>query len=224
MQWVVEERFTRDEKVIGRFYVGPDGLLEAIDLENEKGEMARLRYDPPVPYQPAGMAIGETRAIATTLRIDSADFALPSKTVIERLADETVVAPAGEFTGCSHYRNATTSTIDIRIARIPITEERERWYHPAGGMIKEVYRRGPVKFLGWSRPGYTSASILTTYDRQEPKPEQQARVSDASTRREERERASQRPGVPRALWMRLILPAIILTGGGFILARRRRNR
>ena len=81
-QWVVEERFTHDEKVTGRLYVREDGLLEAIEIENEKGEMARLRYDPPVPYQPEGMTVGDTRAILTTLRMDSTNFALPSKTTI----------------------------------------------------------------------------------------------------------------------------------------------
>ena len=144
-------------------------LLEAIEIETDKGETARLRYDPPVPYEPQGIAVGDTRTILTTLRMDSAGFALPCKTTIERLADETITAPAGDFAGCLHYRSVTASTFNVKIAKIPMTEERERWYHPAvQGMVKEVYRRGPVKFLGWSRPGYTATSVLIAYDRQEP--------------------------------------------------------
>jgi hypothetical protein len=168
-RWAIEECFTNDEGVIGRLYVDQDGLLTAIEIENRKGETARLHYDPPVPYQPADMNVAEVKTIQTTLRIDSASFALPSKTVTERLADETVATPMGEFPGCSHFQSTTTSTVDIKIARIPVTEERERWYHPSvNGMVKEVYRKGPIKFLGWSRPGYTATSILTAYGKETP--------------------------------------------------------
>ncbi|HON92323.1 MAG TPA: hypothetical protein PLT20_11105 [Sedimentisphaerales bacterium] len=165
---VVEERFTHDEQAIARLLVRADGLLEAIELANDKGQTARFRYDPPIPYHPPTMAVGESRTISTSLRMDAADFTLPSEIITERLADETVATPAGEFADCRHYRIITTSTINLKIAKIPFTEEREQWYHPtAQGMVKEVYRRGPVKFLTWSRPGYTATSVLTGYDRQE---------------------------------------------------------
>jgi len=167
-RWVIEERFTKDRKVIGWLYVDGDGLLKAIEIQNEKGEKVRLRHDPPVPYRPADMNVGEVRTIETTLRVDSANFALPNKTVVERLADGTVSTPAGEFAGCSHFKSTTTSTVDIKIAKIPVTEEREQWYHPSvHGMVKEVYHKGPVKFLGWSRPGYTATSTLMAYGKDE---------------------------------------------------------
>lgn len=163
-QWVIEERFTRDEKVVGHLFVDGAGLLNALEIQSEKKEKMRLRYDPPVPYQPADMNVGETRTIETTLRVDSANFALPNKTVVERLADETISTPAGEFADCSHFKSTTTSTIDIKIAKIAVTEEREQWYHQSvNGMVKEVYRKGPVKFLTWSRPGYTATSTLAEY-------------------------------------------------------------
>ena len=168
-QWVIQEGFTKDEKVMGWHHVDQDGLVVAIEIQNEKGEIARLRYDPPTPYGPVDMNVAEVKTTQTTLRVDSANFALPSKTVTERLADETVATPMGEFTDCSHFRSTTTTTADIKIAKILLTEERERWYHPSvNGMVKEVYRKGPLKVLGWSRPGYTATSILTAYGREEP--------------------------------------------------------
>jgi hypothetical protein len=165
---VIEERFTNDAKVTGRFFVDPAGLLTALEIENDKGEAVRLRYDPPIPYQPADMNVAETRTFQTVLGTDAPQFALPVTTVVERLADETVTTPAGEFPGCAHYRSTTQSVIDVKIARIPVREERERWYHPsAHGMVKEVYRKGPIKFLGWSRAGYAATSTLLAYDRQD---------------------------------------------------------
>jgi hypothetical protein len=170
-EWVIEERFTKNKDMVGRLYVDRDGLLTTIEIQNAKGERARLRYDPPVPYQPADMNVGEVRTIQTTLRMDSANFALPNKTVIERLTDETVSTSAGEFPGCSHFRSTTTSTVDIKIAKIPVTEEREQWYHPSVNvMVKEVYHKGPIRFLGWSRPGYTATSTLTAYGKEQVDP------------------------------------------------------
>ncbi len=168
-QWVIEERFTNNQQVVGRLCVDLDGFLTAIEIQNEKGEKARLRYDPPVPYQPTDMNVGEVKTIETTLRMDSPSFAIPNKTRVERLGDETVRTPAGEFPNCLHFRSMTCSTIDVKIAKIPMTEEREQWFHPsAKGMVKEVYRKGPVKFLTWSRPGYTATSTLIALANEKP--------------------------------------------------------
>lgn len=220
---VVEERFTRDEQTIARLLVRADGLLEAIEVSNDKGQTARLRYDPPIPYHPPTMAVGETQTISTSLGMDAADFTLPSKIVTERLADETVATPAGEFADCRHYRIVTTSTINLKIAKIPFTEEREQWHHPtAQGMVKEVYRRGPVKFLTWSRPGYTAASVLTAYDRQEPDPDRQTASSHLPGQVDTQATAGE-----RALsWKHLIPPAavLILLIAGILKIARRQGR
>ena len=166
-QWIIEERFTNSKDVV-RLYVNEERLLTAIEIENEKGEVARLRYDPPVPYQVTELDVGKERTIETALRMDSSEFALPSTIVIRRLADETITTTAGEFVGCLHYKATISSTLDIKIAKIPVTEERERWYHPeVNGLVKEVYRKGPVKFRSWSREGYTATSVLTAFDREE---------------------------------------------------------
>jgi hypothetical protein len=226
-QWTIEERFTRDPRIVARLYVGHDGLLAAIEIGNEKGETARLRYDPPVPYQPLEMKVGETQTVETTLRMDSANFGLPSTTVIERLEDETLVTPAGEFTGCPHYKSTSTSTLDIKIAKIPITEERERWYHPAAnGMVKEVYRRGPVKFLGWSRDGYTATSTLTAYGR-EPVPSASERPTQTLVDSNERSTSppSSPPASPYGRGSKVALPCALIAAfaiAGLMVRRARR--
>jgi len=224
-QWTIEERFTRDPRIVGRLYVGQDGLLAAIEIENEKGETARLRYDPPAPYQPVEMKAGERRTIETTLRMDSANFGLPSTTVIERLEDQTLTTPAGQFTDCLHYKSTSTSTVDIKIAKIPITEERERWYHPAAnGMIKEVYRRGPFKFLGWSREGYTATSTLTAHGKEEVPPTSEVPAQPVA---ESRDRAAPTPSQPKPSGPGrkaiLLFTAVVALAIGGILVRRARR-
>jgi hypothetical protein len=182
-QWVIEERFTNSRNVIGRLHVNQEQMLTRLEIENKKGEVAKLRYDPAIPYRGMDLAIGEKRTIETTLKMDSVEFSLPSTITVERLEDETITTPAGEFTGCRHYRTTTASTVNIKIAKIPITEVREQWYHGSiHGMVKEVYRRGPVKFLTWSREGYTATSELTVFGKEEvktaPKPANEADVND----------------------------------------------
>jgi len=166
--WVIEEHYTEGPEVVTWLHIDPEGLVAALEIRNPKGERVKLQYDPPVPYGPVDLQVGEVRVIQSTLRADSADFVLPNRITIERLADETVSTPAGEFPGCSYFQRTTTSTVDIRIAKISMTEERRQWYHPSvGGLVKEVYHRGPVRFLTWSRPGYTATSTLLAYDREE---------------------------------------------------------
>jgi hypothetical protein len=206
-QWVIEERFTNNKEVVGRLYVGQDGLLAAVEIQNEKGETAKLRYDPPVRYQPADMNVGEVRTIQTTLRMDSAKFDLPNKTVIERLADETVSTAAGEFVGCLHFKSTITSTVDIKIAKIPVIEEREQWYHPSvNGMVKEVYHRGPIKFLGWSRPGYTATSTLMGYGKEEVPARDELLAKTSIERSDQREPSH---SLSRATWLRSRGPILV---------------
>jgi hypothetical protein len=91
--------------------------------------------------------------------------------VVERLEDEAVTTPAGEFSACRHYKVVNSSTFDIKIAKVPLTEQRERWYHPqVNGLVKEVYTKGRVKFLTWSRPGYTATSVLASFGKAEVPP------------------------------------------------------
>jgi hypothetical protein len=140
-------------------------MLTALDIENEKDEAVAMYYDSPVPYLIAEMEIGQTKKVETTLRVRSGEFALPATIAFERLPDETVSTPAGEFAGCLHYRVTHRSTIDVKVAKIPITEQRLRWYHAdVNGLVKEVYSREPIKFLMWSRDGYTSTSVLERFD------------------------------------------------------------
>jgi hypothetical protein len=178
-QWVIEERFTNDKGAIGRVHVNQQQMLTLLEIENKKGEVAKLRYDPPIPYRVMDLAVGEKRKIETTLRMDAVEFSLPSVITVERLEDETITTPAGAFVGCRHYCTTTASTVNIKIAKIPITEERQQWYHDSiHGAVKEIYRRGPVKFLTWSREGYTATSVLTAFGQEEVTPAPAPAVAD----------------------------------------------
>ena len=227
-QWVIEERFTHSADVIGRLCVNQELMLTAIEIENKKGEVARLRYDPPIPYRVMDLAAGEKRKIETTLKMDSPEFALPSTITIERLEDESITTPAGEFAGCPHYRTVTTSTVNIKIAKIPFTEEREQWYHPrVHGMVKEVYRKGPVRFLTWSRPGYTATSVLTAFGREEVmaaavEPVAQTDANDGSEDAQEKPESRVR-SLGRIKWV-LLGAAGILTTGGLVFAKWARRK
>ncbi|MCP4594341.1 MAG: hypothetical protein GY842_26730, partial [bacterium] len=164
LRWVVEERFTKDEHATSLLYVNGERLLTAFDIEDDKGGAATLTYDAPQPYQVPFLAPGEEKTYETILRMKSPKFAMPTTSVIKRLPDETVTTPAGEFVNCQHYLTKTRSTMNIKIVKIPVTDERDQWYHPSvNGLVKEVYRKGPIKFLAWSCDGYTATSVLSSF-------------------------------------------------------------
>jgi len=163
-RWIIEERFTNDQTATSLLHVNHERFLTAFEIANEKGESATLAYDVPMPYQVPSLEPGEEKTYETTLRIETPKFAMPTTSVIRRLDDETITTPAGEFANCQHYLTKTRSTMNIKIAKIPVTDERDQWYHPSvNGLVKEVYRKDPVKFLAWSSEGYTATSILTSF-------------------------------------------------------------
>lgn len=167
-QSVIEERFTADPNTVGRMHLLDGRELTALEIENSEGEIAKMTYDTPVPYQMPEMEIAEEKIVTTVLRMASPEFALPVKVVIWRLQDESLTTPAGQFEQCRHYQMTTQSTINAKVTKIPLVEERQLWYHDSvNGLVKEVYRKEPIKFLAWSQAGYTATSVLTTFDTQE---------------------------------------------------------
>lgn len=162
--WIIEERYSNSSDPATRLHVDPNRMVVAIEMQDSDGRTGRLRYDPPVPYEAPELAVGQSATIETTLHMDSAAFSMPIRLEIERLPDETVATDAGTFEACRHYRTTTGATLDLKIAKVPISEERHRWLHrQATGLVKETYRREPVKFLTWSRPAYEASSVLTTF-------------------------------------------------------------
>ncbi|MFC1634981.1 hypothetical protein ACFL5Z_09075 [Planctomycetota bacterium] len=221
-QWIIEDRFTNDEKAIGRLYINKQRLLTAIEIKNEKGEAAKLRYDPPAPHQVMELNIGQEKTIETSLKMDSAKFTLPSTIVIRRLDDETITTPAGEFVDCRYYQIKTKSIFNIKIAKIPFTEERERWYHPKiNGLVKEVYRKGPVKFLTWSREGYTATSVLTAFGKEDVPAEIRTANSLDNTNQSQKSSDQSQPKASRssAIFAVLLGTTIILVTGIYILRK-----
>lgn len=224
-QWIIEERFTKDEKAIGRLYINEERLLTAIEIKNDKGEAAKLRYDPPAPYQVMELNLGQEKTIETSLKMDSANFTLPSTIVIRRLDDETIMTPAGEFVDCCHYQITTKSVFNIKIAKIPLNEERERWYHPkVNGLVKEVYRKGPIKFLTWSREGYTATSVLTAFGKEEVPAEIGITSPSDNTNLSKEPSNPTQPKASRSSVYALFLVAIlVLLTGRYILRKRTRR-
>ncbi|HPC95225.1 MAG TPA: hypothetical protein PLU87_09795 [Sedimentisphaerales bacterium] len=162
--WIIEERYTNSSDPVGRLHIDRNRMVVAIEIESGQGPPGLLQYDPPVPYEAPDLAVGRKATIETTLRMDSPKFSMPTTLEFERLADETVETDAGTFETCRHYRMTSRATFDLRIAKVPVSEERHRWFHPrANGLVKETYHREPVKFLSWSRPGYDASSILTAF-------------------------------------------------------------
>lgn len=179
--WVIQERYTGEPNVVGRLFVREQAGLVGFEVLHGEGEVLKMTYDTPMPYPVPELEVGQETAVENALRVDSPEFVMPIKVVTRRLEDETVTTPAGEFVGCRHYRTITGSTINVKVAKVPVSEQRDRWYHESvHGLVKEVYRKEPVKFLAWSQAGYTATSVLTVFDREavepvaEPAPQSEA--------------------------------------------------
>ena len=171
-QWVIEEEFTNSPDGTVLLYVNQDRELCALGfkddkgetVKDDKGETVKMEYLPQVPYQTAKLNIAEKKTFESRIKVSSADFSMPITMIFERLKDETITTPAGVFAGCQHYKVNITSFFDIKIAKIPLSEEREVWYHPeVNGVVKEIYRKSPVKFLFFSKEGYTATSTLMSF-------------------------------------------------------------
>lgn len=162
--WVVEERFTQDPNAVGRLSVDNGGWLRSLDIANEKGEVARLTYDSAVAYQDLELEVDEQKTQTTTLRSADGKLTMPMTLELRRLADEDVVTKAGRFEACRRFEVVTRSVLDLKFAKIPLQEKRQRWYSDAvHGLVKEVYQREPGKFLTWSWEGYTATSTLLRF-------------------------------------------------------------
>ncbi len=223
-QWIIEERFTRDEKAAGRVYVNPERLLTVIEFENEKGEKAKLRYDPPIPYQIMDMNIGQEKTVETSLKMDLNEFTLPSTMVIQRLDNETITTPAGKFEDCWHFMFKTKSIFKIKIIKIPMTEERERWYHPSiNGLVKEVYRKDRIKFLTWSQEGYSATSVLTAFGTEVPAKIETAREAK-TTYQDPTPSGPPPPRTPRpsSVYAVILGMAVVLAAGIYTFRKRRK--
>ena len=226
-QWIIEERFTNSPQVISRSHVNENHLLTRTEIENNKGEVAHVRYEPLIPYRVLDLAVGTKRTIETTVTMEGVDFKLPLVITTERLADEAVGTPAGEFAGCRHYRTTTLSTLDIKIGKIRTTDEREQWFHDSvHGMIKEIYRKGAVKFLTWSHPAYTATSTLVSFAKEEGpiagQPPSQARVHESRPPAAD----STASRVARSSMRRWVLRGgiAVLVVGSLLLVRRNKRR
>jgi hypothetical protein len=163
-RWVIEERFTHDPNVVSYLYVDDAKMLLSLDVKNQTGEAMRLTYESAIAYQAMAMKVGEQRLVKTRLLSSDGKFKVPIQIEVQRLEDEAVDSPAGLFQDCRHFEFAMTSSIDLKLVKIPIKETRHRWYSDrVGGLVKEVYEKKPGKFMTWSWEGYTSTSTLASF-------------------------------------------------------------
>jgi len=230
--WVLEERYTADEAVVGRLHVTPERQLTGFDIENDKGEVATLAYDTPIAYPVPPLEVGQEQTIGNVLRMESPAFAMPVKIATRRLADETITTPAGEFVDCAHYQTTTRSTINVKVAKVPVSEQHDRWYHASvNGPVKEVYRKDPVKFLAWSQDGYTATSVLAAFDTQEIEPlaapvaDSDANDSSVALLAEHTPAGASSPGPARTfpVWMPAAVIAVFGAAALILIKRPRRN-
>ncbi len=161
--WVIEDRFTGDPNVIGRLHVAETGLLRALEVANAQGKTVRLTYTPAIAYQAPDMEIGAQKTVETKLVSADGKLSVPTTQKIKRLANDTVVCAAGRFEACRRYLVVTNSVLNLKVAKIPVKETRERWYsNEVNGLVKEVYKKEAGKFLMWSWEGYTATSTLAS--------------------------------------------------------------
>ncbi|MHC4520406.1 MAG: hypothetical protein ACYTAS_17605 [Planctomycetota bacterium] len=223
-QWIVQERFTNDEKATSLLFVDRERQLTGFEIVSDQGESIVMMYESPVPYQVPQLAVGEEETFETRLLMGPRQMALPTKSVIRRLADETITTPAGEFVNCQHYHTATQSTLDFKITKIPMTDERDQWYHQSvNGLVKEVYRKGPIKYLAWSCDAYTATSVLASFAVEEVAPSARLAVlgdpnDPNSTRRADTPMAVTPRGSPR--WVPVAAISAVLAVAVLVFVRR----
>lgn len=117
--------------------------------------------------------------------------------------------------------------MNIKIGKIRSTEEREQWFHDSvHGMVKEVYRKGAVKFLTWSRPAYTATSTLVSFTKEEGPIAGEAPPQAAVAETRPRPTAGAASGTPKPGPRRWILRGgiVILVVGSLLLVRQARRR
>ena len=230
--WVLRERYTGEPNVVGRLFVREQAGLLGFEVLHGQGEVLKMTYDTPMPYPVPQLEVGQETTVENVLRVDSPEFVMPIKVVTQRLEDETVTTPAGQFVDCQHYRTITGSTINVKVAKVPVSEQRDRWYHESvHGLVKEVYRKEPVKFLAWSQEGYTATSVLTAFGREavepvaEPAPQSEANDPPAPVAQEPS--AVIPPSTPHVGGFPVWLPAAVVAVFGVaivILIRRPRHK
>jgi hypothetical protein len=126
--------------------------------------MARLTYESAIAYQAMAMEIGERQSRETKLVSADGKFTVPTTLEMRRFDDETIQTPAGRFEACRRYEVVTNSVLNLKVAKIPVKETRQRWFSPeVNGLVKETYKKEPGKFLMWSWEGYTATSTLASF-------------------------------------------------------------
>ena len=110
-------------------YVDPNHMIHKLNIEN----LGVMTIAPPVPGI-WRLKIGEKKVVKTHL--DFGGFIIAIEYVAQRLKDETLKVPAGEFKDCQHVQ--VISTIVSPMGE-PTKNKTDAWYHPkVRNSVKDV--------------------------------------------------------------------------------------
>lgn len=160
-RWVIKETFGEYDDRPSRAYVDSKRLV----TKREFGYEFSMDFDPPVPFDVQILKADEEKKYETELSFG--ENSIPFKVTSKRVANETIKVPAGEFKDCHHYQNTITIVFSREGDEVTIKTNQDIWYHPkVNGIVKDVYKRGPVQFGGETREGYTATSQLKSYSKE----------------------------------------------------------
>ena len=129
-RWLLKHVWGEKDENPGILHLDAENRLHQVDV----GTSLNLTFTPPVPMEWAELKSGEQKTYESKMAV--AGFEVPLKYEANRLPDETVRVPAGEFTLCRHIQVVVHGT-DAQGQ--PSKSRSDYWFHPkANGLVKEI--------------------------------------------------------------------------------------
>jgi hypothetical protein len=153
-RWKIKQTFGTNDQAPTTSYVDADHKVHKIDMDTQATGAVSLGFSPPAPLDWPELKLGEKDTMETKLSVMG--FDVPLKYEYERLPDETLTVPAGEFKNCPHVRMIVHS---VNMQGQPEKIRFDIWTHPTvNGRVKEV----TVTRFG-AADSFTSTSALKSY-------------------------------------------------------------
>ncbi len=140
--WVLNEEYDRWDESVREAYIGPDFSRIQEIIRKEGSDLVTI-YKPPLEEPVFTLKVGEEDRKEHTLvrRVVGQPGELERRTIkrtIMRFPDETVTVPAGTFESCIRVAEFQQSDIDFSGKPGEVIGNREYWWHPDTGMVKEI--------------------------------------------------------------------------------------
>ncbi|RJP32553.1 MAG: hypothetical protein C4527_05870 [Candidatus Omnitrophota bacterium] len=134
-RWLISEIWGNESDRAGSQHVDAQRLYDKMDIPN--GES--VPFKPALPFDYLNLKAGEKKDYES--KVTGPDgMEVPLKYSAERLADETIKVPAGEYKNCVHVKSQESIIFSREGQELTITTNRESWYHPSvNGMVKEIF-------------------------------------------------------------------------------------